>query len=314
MAEEFVGLLNKTITDAIATSQKNGANEQKPNVFDYLDYRSFFRDMYEYLKKKNYRFSRSALVQRAGLGINSRGYFRMIVEGKRNLSEFSIIGFGRAFQLSEKEIQYLENLVFFNQAKSEKDKLYYLGRLKNLARGGKTIKAVEVLQSQYRYLSTWYLAAIRELISLPEFTNDPNWIVKKLKGSVTKDQVTEAIKDLITLGMIEKDETGHLKVIHDVVTFKDNPQNFQVANTLHREMMELAKNALEHEPYQWRSCSSIILACKASEFESMREEIKEFRRHLLSKYGQNSAENDSVVGMGFQLFFITDQNKIKENK
>lgn len=45
---------------------------------------------------------------------------------------------------------------------------------------------------------------------------------------MTKDQVTEAIKDLITLGMFEKHEWGHLMVIQDVMTFRDIPQNLQV--------------------------------------------------------------------------------------
>ena len=175
----------------MALAQLQAAVLEKPEVFSYINYRSFLQDYCRYLSSKNPQFSESAFIRKAGYGSNSRGYLGLIVKGKRNLSPKAIIRFAQACQMDSKELSYFENLVYFNQAQNSKDKDFYFQRMSKAIKG-KASKAYQLLRSQYRYCSHWYVVAIRELVSFGDFTEDPAWIVKCLNYKVTKKQILQS--------------------------------------------------------------------------------------------------------------------------
>ena len=92
---------------------ENGANlsasktaqikNHKPLIYDYIDYRAFLQDSLVHIQSRNSKYSATAYVRQAGFGENSRGYFNLIMNGKRNLSSLTILGFARTLKLSEKE-------------------------------------------------------------------------------------------------------------------------------------------------------------------------------------------------------------------
>ena len=91
-----------------------------PNVFEYTDYRKFLKDYYEDNKGKKPYFSYRYLSKKAG--INASAFFKYVIEGKRGLTKTSIMKTVQAVGFSEDEAQYFENLVYFNQARTLKEK------------------------------------------------------------------------------------------------------------------------------------------------------------------------------------------------
>ena len=63
--------------------------------------------------------------------------------------------------------------------------------------------------------------------------------------------------------------------------------------------------SLEEDRYEDRSVSGVLLACDASSFEEIREEIKEFREKILKKYGSRPKRVDGLMSVGLQLNFLT---------
>ncbi len=86
------------------------------SVFDYMDYRSFLRDRFSELKRKNPRFSYRAFNRLAG--IKSSAFLKLVSEGKRNLADDGIAKIIRGFRLSETEARHFWLLVRYNQAKN----------------------------------------------------------------------------------------------------------------------------------------------------------------------------------------------------
>lgn len=111
----------------------------------------------------NPHISESAFIQRAGYGENSRGYQKLIKNGKRNISHKGILGFVKALKLNEKEAIYFENLVRLNQIKNDEERSHHFKKIQEAAKN-KTSRAYVILQSQYHYFSKWYFVAIRELV------------------------------------------------------------------------------------------------------------------------------------------------------
>ncbi len=290
---------------------KNDNHEKKlerPNVFDYVDFRIFLTDSLGFIQVRNPRYSATAFVKQAGFGENSRGYFNLIQNGKRNLSTTTILGFAKVLKLSEKETFHFENLVHYNQATTEKEKTLYFERIKKSMKG-KSSKAFELLKSQYNYFSQWYLVAIRELVSNEGFREDYDYISKRLRNKVGKKEIFDGISDLINLGLLARDYNGKLILSEKFVNFSDNSMNYTVVNHLHTQLLNKAIESLSEDNYEDRSASCVVMATDSNNLKSIREEIKAFREHILNKYGTNNIKVDCVLNLGVQLFHITNIEK-----
>lgn len=292
-----------TTTPQVAAPQALLMNE-KPVIYDYVDYRAFLSDSLKFIQAKNSKYSATAFVRQAGFGENSRGYFNLIMSGKRNLSSSTILGFAKTLKLNEKETFHFENLVHYNQAMTEKEKSLYFDRInKNIK--GKESPAFELLKSQYNYFSHWYLVAIRELVVVKGFEESYEWISKKLRNKITKKEMNEAISDLINLGLLKRDAKGKLVQSEEFVTFTDNSLNYTVVSALHAQFLDLAKDSLIEDAYKDRSASCVVIAAEKENFDKIREEIKAFREQILNKYGTNSDNTNCVLNLGIQLNYIT---------
>lgn len=285
----------------------------RPAVFDYTNYREYLKASFLFLKSGNTLFSESAFVQKAGFANNSRGYLALLVKGKRNLSLKSILGFSQALKHSAKEKKYFEALVLFNQSKSEQEKVFYFEKLKS--QNSKTNSdSSKLLLSQFNYLTHWYIVAIRELIGLDYFREDHTWIAKKLRGRVKKNEIKSAITDLLNLGLAYRSENGFLLQKEERVKFIDDEINHLVVNQYHREILDLARMALDKDAYTDRSLSSVTMACAEHDFELIREEIRVFRQHILSKYATADKKLSTLLNLSVQLFHITPLEKKTRKK
>lgn len=277
---------------------------EKPVIYDYVDYRTFLSDSLAHIQSKNSKYSATAYVRQAGFGENSRGYFNLIMNGKRNLSSSTILGFARTLKLNEKETFHFENLVHYNQATTEKEKVLYFERInKNMK--GKTSAAFELLKSQYNYFSNWYMLAIRELVSNADFKEDYEYISKRLRNKVSKKEIIESINDLLKLGLLKRNQAGIIEQSEEFINFTDTSMNYTVANALHTQFLDKAKESLKEDAYENRSASCVVLATDSENFQKIREEIKAFREQILNKYGTNNAKVDCVLNLGIQLNHIT---------
>ncbi len=287
----------------------NEAKLIKPNVFNYINYRSFLGDSFNFQQSKNSRLSESAFIQRAGYGANSRGYLKLILAGKRNISHKAVLGFAKSLKLTEKEKGYFENLVYFNQSSEDEEKGYYFEKMQKFIKG-KESEPYNLLKSQYHYVSRWYLIAIRELVSLKDFIEDPDWISRKLRKEVSKAQVKEAIADLITLGLLQRNASGELEQCEAIVKFTDSSVNFSAVQDIQLQLLGKAMERIEADPYEARSASSIYLTVKRDDFSNIREDIKKFRMELLKKYGSQKDGMDDLLSMSIQLFHLSEVENI----
>ncbi len=278
----------------------------RPNVFQFVDYRIFLKDMLNYKRTINPSYSENAFIFAAGFGKNSRGYFGLVTKGKRNLTPKSILGFSSALGLDAEESIYFENMVLFNQSETDKEKKTFLDRMKVGARG-KEAKLIQVLDHQYRYLNEWHLVVIREMVMLTDFREDPEWIVKKLGGKVSKEKVVEGINDLLGLGLISRNIKGELIQTEPAVLFEANSQNFKNSSNLHKHFALKAADALENVSYDKRAAQLITLSLPNKRFEELRKEMQGFTKKILKEYGVSDGEkNDVIIQLGSQLLMISE--------
>lgn len=277
----------------------------RPNVFDYLDYRAFLRDHYLFQKGRGRGFSYRAFSRRAGL--RSPNYLKLVIDGDRNLSGDMAGRFATACGLEGEAATYFVGLVGFNQATSTTERNAAYERLTTFKRYR---QAHRLEMAQAAYHSTWYLPAIRELAAREDFKADPAWVAARLRPTISVPDARRALETLFELGLLVKDAHGRAKQGDPLVTTGTQTTSLHIGN-YHRMMMERATASIDEVPAPKRDISSLTLCMSADGLRRLKERIARFRRELLEL---SELENDprEVVQVNFQLFPLTDCARLED--
>lgn len=271
---------------------------ERPSVYDYLDYRSFLSDMFNFRKNRNAAFSYRYFSGKAGFA--SPNFLKLVTNGQRNLTNGSIAKVAKGFGLKKKEREFFENLVYMNQAATHDEKNHYYCKLVSIT-GSKNSAAIE--KRQYDYFSKWYYPAIRELVAFSNGKIDPETIAARLHPKVPVKEVMSAINMLESLHLIEKRDDGLWQQVHRNVSTGPEIKSLVVTN-FHKEMMRLAAEAIDRVPPKRRDISALTLSVHSDTLSEIKDRIIAFRKELMEMASADEAL-DTVVQINIQLFPLT---------
>src|SRR5262245_22853739 len=189
---------------SVVSVAENTLTRPVPESFN--DFRAYLRAMIEYLKSTRPQFSYRYFSRLAGF--SSPNFLKLVSEGKRNISPQSIAKFARGLGLDQREQEVFETLVLLGQAETDAERNRYYARLRRRA---STSAAARLEDAQFKVYSLWYALPIREMLLLPDFQEDPNWIGRRLRPQVRPSEVKTALLLLEQVGLIVRDETGILR-------------------------------------------------------------------------------------------------------
>ncbi len=270
------------------------------NVTDYLDYRNYLKDFYQYKKDKNSDYSYRVFMKRAG--ISSPSHLTMIIDGDRNLTAKTIPKYIKALGLESKnDIHFFENLVHYSQAKNQDEKISFFNKLLEHKRK-KGLSPLEL--EKYDFLSTWYHVAIYVLIDLPSFRNDIEWLLLKLKKKVSKSHIESALKNLKKLGLIEDDPVKGLRQTNGALSTPDSEMKSQAIYKYHKSMITLAGHSLNEDAIEEREFNGVTFPIDKNKLHLIKEKIREFRKEI-NEIASNIEDSKDVYQMNIQLFPLT---------
>lgn len=264
-----------------------------PNLLTYSDYRAYLRDVYQSRKAADADFSFRYLSLRAG--INSSGFYKHVIDGKRNLTKSSLLKTCLALRLQDREAEYFENLVFFNQAKTLREKNLYFDRLTRL-RGQYETRAVS--RDQLEFYSEWHHSAVRELLACKPFTNDVDALARRLEPPVSAAEVRRSLALMQRLGLVKKDSRGRWSAVDPVLV---SPGSVAEVEAFQRRMLRLAAEAFERFPGPERLMSSTTFSLSKETLETFKRRIRELKAEFL-ELARKDEEADRVYQLNLNLF------------
>jgi uncharacterized protein (TIGR02147 family) len=276
------------------------------SVYQYTDYRRYLIDYFKGRKKADPKFSHRYLSRR--LGLSSPNFIMMVMQGKRNLTRSLAFKLSQEFGLDEKEAEYLEAMVGFIQAKTNKEKDAYFSRMITLRRSTGVEKIEE---DQYEYYSNWYNLAVRELVTYPDFKDDFNWLAKKLFPPITPAQAKRSVKLLLKLGLITKQGNGYARS-SALVSTGPEVSSLAVAN-FHRIMAERGKAAMDYAKKEERDITACTVNISRRGFEQIKKAVAECRKKVLA-IAETDSPADRVYQVNYQVFPISAGRKTSGNK
>jgi uncharacterized protein (TIGR02147 family) len=256
-------------------TRRNRQPEAEVSVFDFLDYRAYLRAYYEHAKRRPAGFSFRTFSKRAGL--KSPNFFKLVIDGDRNLGKDTVPRFADALGLEGETRAFFADLVAFEQASDSTEKNRAFERI---AASRRFRSARRIDGMLHEYLSHWYHPAIRELVASPEFQAEPEWVAKHLRPTITGKQAAHSLKLLAELGLIvNNSETGRYEQREPTLTTEHEVTALGAAN-FHRQMLERAADCIDTVPSALRDLAALTVCVSPELAAEVKRRIHQFREGM----------------------------------
>lgn len=270
-----------------------------PNLFDYFDYREYLHDYYQFHKRRNPAYSYRLFARKAKLG--SPNYLKLVVDGKRRITDRTLFQFARGLGLNRDEEKYFRELVMYQEVSDPDSKELHLRSLLKYQEKQRTPTPLRA--DRIKFLLDWHHAVIRELVATRDFKEDPAWLAKRLGNKITEAQAKESLELLERLQILQRNAGGKLEQREPLLTSSDEVPS-HVIRSLHRTYLRKAINSIFAVPIDKRELSGLVISIPQHRMKEVKEEIKEFRKKLNRKYGLDR-DGDEVFFIGLYLFPVT---------
>jgi len=282
--------------------ERNTAETELPDIFTYLDYRKYLRDLCEAKKRVQPHFSYRYLSQK--VQIKSAGFFSWVLQGKRNISDRLVLELARFFKMNKAQTAYFEGLVTFNQANTHDERKHAFEKLLTMRRGA--VKQVD--EDQIDFYRKWYYSALRELLPIIAVTDDNIAQVGTILSPAVKPaQVREALSVLERLGMARRDENGIYKRTDAILSSRENVP-FVALHDFQISSMELAIAALDGFEKNERELSTVTMSIDDDAYLRIVEQTAMFRAAIM-EIARSVKRPTRVMQLNMQLFPLSVQNR-----
>lgn len=283
-----------------------------PALSEYMDFRKYLSDFYEFkreLTKKDLRPYSYAMFS-AAADIKSPNYLKMIIEGRRNLSEEMILKFSKAMGLLKEQADEFRLLVLFGQASDPAERNFFLKELSEF-RVQMKLKSGEIDKKSWDKIPNWITWILYAVIDQDGVEFTPEKLRDLLRGKASESEIEEALKKLVNSGEVLKDETnGRLRKARNLV---ESPEDIPVAlvRKLQSQLMYLGLESLFQDSPTEREFGSLTLSLTKAEFEEMKFKLRQMRKqfHKDNSIKRMTSSGDRVYQLNLQLFPVTNQVK-----
>ena len=274
------------------------------DVLTYTSYRQYIADYYADKKAKS-AFTWQEFAQAAGF--SSPVYLKYVSEGRFNLSEAAVERVAAAMHLSGGDLDFFREMVRFDHAKTDDAKKESFQKSVAMAE----IRKVKVIEADaYRYFDSWKNPVLRELApSMPGAK--PLALAKACRPKVSAAEVSESLNFLVKANLLSKDGEGNYKQTDKVVTTGPMEVTPAVVRGLHRQMGEIALEAIEGVPQDERHFSGVTLGITQNAYDEIVAEINAFRKKII-EIATRENETDEVYRLNIQFFPMTNKGENKK--
>ena len=274
------------------------------DILEYTDYRLYIADYYADRKAKS-AFTWQEFANAAGF--TSPVYLKYVSEGRFNLSEDAAVRVAQAMDLAGFAPEYFCEMVKFDRAKNDAEKKAAFNRMLAIADAHKA----KILEGDsFRFFSDWKNPVIRELAPAMPGAK-PLALAHACRPKVSAAEVSETLKFLVNADLLQKGEDGNYRQTEKSVTTGPMNATPVAVRGLHRQMGEIALEAIEGVSQDDRNFSGLTLGVTRGAYEEIVKEIAEFRKRVVAIATRDN-ETDEVYRMNIQFFPMTNKGLNKK--
>lgn len=292
----------------------NVSGLKRPYVFNYIDLQLFLRDIYAFRKKSEKNFSYESWAQE--LGLRSRSFLRLVITGRRNLTDQVFPLFAASLNLLPNELDYLSLLFRYSTATDRLLKESYGRQL--IGKWNSHLEQVQI-ENVSEFLKDPSIPIVFTYFTKAKVSSDVRVIAHLL--NLSKERVLLAIQALTYLRLLIPEMNDMQEICYRTAgpyfNVPNMPNNDFVKN-FHFEGFRLAEQA--HDlPFDQRKFRSLVLTMNEQQMKTAQQMISDFTRTVLSSLATatpsaSAIEEDTSHGskskiyrLNLQLFPVSEE-------
>ena len=278
----------------------------RPVLSEYLNYRLYLRDFYEY-KRKTHRGIRaySYSVFSASADIKSPTYLKLIIEAQRNLGEEMISKFSLGLGHSREEAEEFFLLVKYGQSTDPALRHVYLKKLSEL-RVKHQISKGQVDKEAWEKVPGWVSWVLYALVDVEGVSFDKDRLRSLLRGRATESEIESALQKLLASGDLLRDENSG--DIRRSTTKKPESVPVELVRKLQGDLMYLGLESLFHDDPLQREFGSLTLALTQKEFEELKFRLRKMKKEIQKDnfITRMDSKGERLYQLNMQLYPLTE--------
>jgi len=221
-----------------------------------------------------------------------------VIDGERNLGADSVGRFADALGLEGADAEFFADLVAFGQAQTLAEKNRAFERIA----ASRRFRAARRIDGElFAYLSHWYNPVIRELAARDDFQEEPRWIAAQLRPRISATEAAEAMKLLLSLGLLVRDaKTGRVVRGEPTLTTEHEVRSLGAA-AFHRQMLEQAAQSIDTVPRELRDLAALTVCVSSETATLVKQRIHQFRE-ALTELCDADTKGSTVYQLNVQWF------------
>ena len=271
---------------------------------DRLD--GYFYEFRKFQTRKDRRPYSYAMFS-AAADIRSPNYLKLVIEGKRNLSEAMGKKFAKAMNLSKAETDEFLALVRFTQTENPLERNQKLKELSDL-RVGKKLKTGEINQDTWEKVPSWVAWVLHALTDQKDVSADFESLYGHLRRKAKPDVVRKSLERLMESGELARGEDGSLQKGRLLMSGSENVP-VDLVRKIQSELIYLGLESLAQDPPQDREFGAMTVALTEEEFENLKFELRQFRKRWTKDImvKRQESKGDRVFQLNIQLFPVSEK-------
>lgn len=240
-------------------------------------------------------------------GFSSSVHLKYVSEGRFNLGEDAVERVAKAMGLSGNRLEYFRAMVEFDHAVTDNIKKEIFDRMLSIA---KQSNAKVIEGDAFRYFDSWKNPVLRELAPAMPGAK-PLALAKACRPKVSAAEVSESLNFLVKANLLKKDAAGNYKQSDKIVTAGPMAAASVAVRGLHRQMGEIALDAIEGVPQSERHFSGVTLGITSDAYDEIVAVINDCRRKII-EIATRDDSTDEVYRLNIQFFPMTNKKGFKK--
>jgi uncharacterized protein (TIGR02147 family) len=271
---------------------------QKPDIYNYLNFRTYLKDYYSIKHKQDKKFSKTFICKALGLP-NSRSYFQDVINGKF-VSSQKIRLFIKVFDLDEDEANYFRLLVNYNQAVNDPmEREFLFEQLISFSKTQQTLISPQL----YAYYKDWYHSVVRAILNIVDFKKDSDYLklAYQVFPHLTENQARKSIELLLDLGLVKENSQGFIKPTSKAITTGAYAAD-EIIKQYQLKSFDIAKEAiLKNQSHSQRVITKMVSISEEG-YERILKNLEAFNSIVDSVVQKDEKPADRVYQLNIALF------------
>ena len=271
---------------------------EKPIVFKYHDYVGFLRDYVSFLKSTPEKITLRALATKAGI---SPSLLAMSLTRQRRMTERVFSKLSATLELSKNERLVLRLLRTLAESEAQIERTEALEELQKV---NEYRRYNQDSSTVFKYLSNWLNVALRELMFLPEFRMDTNWIQKKILSKPTQKEINDSINFLKNNGYIRTLPDGKMTPNEQHLDCSEGVFKISLGE-FHRQMLQMAEQSIEEVERDLRLILGHTFAMGHQNLPEIKNILNEALKKIETLNNNKEIAKTDVYHLEISLFPLT---------